>query len=130
MLNIVCTFEDGKWFTFVLPRKTFRPWQYTAEGDQQLLVSPATVEMCGIFITPIEAHFEKITKMWKAYWSGHFHFVLNDINRIVRFRNFENRKTLFSQCFRYFPGTMPFLPYRPNSNAHSEYKIYSPFHYD
>jgi ATP adenylyltransferase/5',5'''-P-1,P-4-tetraphosphate phosphorylase II len=62
MLNIVCTFEDGKWFTFVLPRKAFRPWQYTAEGDQQLLVSPATVEMCGIFITPIEAHFEKITK--------------------------------------------------------------------
>ena len=62
MLNIVCTFEDGKWFTFVLPRKTFRPWQYTAESDQQLLVSPATVEMCGIFITPIEAHFEKITK--------------------------------------------------------------------
>ena len=62
MLNIVCTFEDGKWFTFVLPRKTFRPWQYTAEGDQQLLVSPATVEICGIFITPIEAHFEKITK--------------------------------------------------------------------
>jgi len=62
MLNIVCTFEDGKWFTFVLPRKTFRPWQYTADGEQQLLVSPATVEMCGVFITPIEAHFEKITK--------------------------------------------------------------------
>ena len=62
MLNIVCTFEDGKWFTFVLPRKAFRPWQYTAEADQQLLVSPATVEMCGIFITPIEAHFDKITK--------------------------------------------------------------------
>jgi len=62
MLNIVCTFEDGKWFTFVLPRKSFRPWQYTAEGEQQLLVSPATVEMCGIFITPIESHFERITK--------------------------------------------------------------------
>ncbi|HJV77653.1 MAG TPA: DUF4922 domain-containing protein [Paludibacter sp.] len=62
MLNIVCTFEDGKWFTFVLPRAAFRPWQYTAEGEQQLLVSPATVEMCGIFITPIESHFERITK--------------------------------------------------------------------
>jgi len=62
MLNIVCTFEDGKWFTFVLPRKAFRPWQYTAEDYQQLLVSPATVEMCGIFITPIESHFERITK--------------------------------------------------------------------
>jgi ATP adenylyltransferase/5',5'''-P-1,P-4-tetraphosphate phosphorylase II len=62
MMNIVCTFEAGKWFTFVLPRKVFRPWQYTAEGDKQLLVSPATVEMCGVFITPIESHFERITK--------------------------------------------------------------------
>lgn len=62
MMNIVCTYENGKWFTFVLPRKAFRPWQYTAEGDKQILVSPATVEMCGIFITPIESHFERITK--------------------------------------------------------------------
>ena len=62
MMNIVCTYESGKWFTFVLPRKAFRPWQYSAEADRQLLVSPATVEMCGIFITPIESHFERITK--------------------------------------------------------------------
>jgi ATP adenylyltransferase/5',5'''-P-1,P-4-tetraphosphate phosphorylase II len=62
LMNIVCTFDSGKWFTFVLPRKAFRPWQYTAEADQQLLISPATVEMCGIFITPVESHFEKITK--------------------------------------------------------------------
>ena len=62
MMNVVCTFEDGIWYTFVLPRKEFRPWQFTAEGDQQLMVSPATVEMCGIFITPIEQHFEKNNK--------------------------------------------------------------------
>ncbi len=62
MMNIVCLFENNKWLVFVLPRKAFRPWQYTAEGDKQLLVSPATVEMCGIFITPIESHFERITK--------------------------------------------------------------------
>jgi ATP adenylyltransferase/5',5'''-P-1,P-4-tetraphosphate phosphorylase II len=62
MMNIVCTFEAGKWFTFVLPRKAFRPWQYTAKGDRQLMVSPATVEMCGIFITPIKSHFERITR--------------------------------------------------------------------
>ena len=62
LMNIVCWFENNKWYTFVLPRKAFRTWQYTAEGDKQLLVSPATVEMCGIFITPIESHFERITK--------------------------------------------------------------------
>jgi ATP adenylyltransferase/5',5'''-P-1,P-4-tetraphosphate phosphorylase II len=62
LMNIVCVFENGKWFVFVLPRKTFRPWQYTADSDRQLLVSPATVEMCGVFITPIESHFKRITK--------------------------------------------------------------------
>ncbi|MFZ4725547.1 MAG: DUF4922 domain-containing protein, partial [Paludibacter sp.] len=62
MMNIVCNYENEKWFTFILPRKAFRPWQYNAEGDQQLMVSPATVEMCGIFITPLESHFDRITK--------------------------------------------------------------------
>ena len=62
MMNIICNFENGKWYTFVLPRATFRPWQYTAKDDNQLLISPATVEMSGIFITPIESHFERITK--------------------------------------------------------------------
>ena len=62
MMNIVCSFEDEKWLTFILPRAAFRPWQYSVEGDGQLLVSPATVEMSGIFITPIENHFERITK--------------------------------------------------------------------
>jgi ATP adenylyltransferase/5',5'''-P-1,P-4-tetraphosphate phosphorylase II len=62
MMNIVCSFEDGIWYTFIIPRAIFRPWQYTAVGDQQLLISPAAVEMSGIFITPIESHFERITK--------------------------------------------------------------------
>lgn len=62
LMNVVCLYEDQKWYIWVLPRKAFRPWQYTAEGDKQLLVSPATVEMCGIFITPIAEHFERITK--------------------------------------------------------------------
>ena len=54
--------EDGKWYLFVIPRGAFRPWQYTAEGDEQLLVSPATVEVSGLFITPVKEHFERIRK--------------------------------------------------------------------
>ena len=75
MMNIVCNYEKGKWFTYVLPRKAFRPWQYTAKGDQQLMVSPATVEMSGIFITPVESHFERITQ--------------NDIRDILKQVSFE-----------------------------------------
>jgi len=62
LMNIVCSYEDGIWYTFIFPRSAFRPWQYTAEGDQQLLVSPATVEMSGIFITPVEEHFNRISQ--------------------------------------------------------------------
>ena len=62
LMNIVCSYEDGIWYTFIFPRAAFRPWQYTAEGDRQLMVSPATVELSGIFITPIESHFNRITK--------------------------------------------------------------------
>jgi len=62
MMNVVCSYEDGIWYTFIFPRAAFRPWQYTAPGDAQLMVSPATVEMSGVFITPIESHFERITK--------------------------------------------------------------------
>ena len=62
MMNIVCSFEDNIWYTYLFPRKAFRPWQYTAEGANRLMISPATVELSGIFITPIESHFERITK--------------------------------------------------------------------
>ncbi len=62
MMNIVCNYENGIWYTFLFPRKEFRPWQYyTKEAEKQLLVSPATVEMSGIFITPVQEHFEKIS---------------------------------------------------------------------
>ena len=62
MMNVVCLYREGKWYLFVIPRGAFRPWQYTAEGDKQLLVSPATVEVSGLFITPVKEHFERITK--------------------------------------------------------------------
>lgn len=62
MMNIICNYVSDKWFVFVLPRKTFRPWQYSANENEKLLISPATVELGGIFITPVESHFNKITK--------------------------------------------------------------------
>lgn len=63
LMNIVCSFENNKWYVFILPRENFRPWQYySTDTNKQLLVSPATVEMSGIFITPIETHFNRIDR--------------------------------------------------------------------
>jgi hypothetical protein len=62
-MNIVANYENGKYHVFVFPRKAFRPYQYFAENEEdRLLISPGTVEMSGILITPLKQDFEKITK--------------------------------------------------------------------
>lgn len=62
MMNLVACCEQECIYLFVLPRRAFRPWQYAAENpENQLLVSPAAVEMAGVFVTPNPAHFAKIT---------------------------------------------------------------------
>ncbi len=62
MMNVVSYYENSTWHVLVLPRRAFRPWQYSAEKDsERLLVSPGTAEMCGVVITPIEEHFERMS---------------------------------------------------------------------
>lgn len=61
MMNVIGFRENKKWITFVLPRSAFRPSQFYAPADQQLLISPAAIEMAGILITPVEEHFNKLT---------------------------------------------------------------------
>ena len=54
-------YEDEKWIVCVFPREKHRPACYTAEGDANLLSSPASVDLGGVFITPVEKDFLKIT---------------------------------------------------------------------
>ena len=61
MLNILCWSEEGKWKVAVFPRRKHRPACYSAEGDANILISPASVDMGGVFITPLEKDFKKIT---------------------------------------------------------------------
>ena len=61
MLNLLALYEEGQWVLFVFPRKKHRPSCYTAEGEANILLSPASVDMGGVFITPLEKDFNKIT---------------------------------------------------------------------
>ena len=61
MMNVLAMYEADKWVVFVFPREKHRPSCYTAEGDAQILSSPASVDLGGVFITPIEKDFNKIT---------------------------------------------------------------------
>lgn len=61
MMNLITWKEGRRWITCLFPRAKHRPSCYLAEGDKNLLISPASVDMGGVFITPLEKDFIKIT---------------------------------------------------------------------
>ena len=61
MMNVVCSYQNDQWQLLLMPRMAFRPVQYGSDEVSELLISPATVEMGGVIITPIKAHFDRVT---------------------------------------------------------------------
>lgn len=62
MMNVAIWVDDDNIsYTCIFLRKELRPSCFYAEGDDNILISPATVEMAGLFITPLEKDFEKVT---------------------------------------------------------------------
>lgn len=66
MLNLLswAVKENGatKYVSLVYLREKHRPSHYFAEGDANILLSPASVDMGGVFITPLEKDFNKISE--------------------------------------------------------------------
>jgi hypothetical protein len=62
MMNLLCWWEAGKWILCVFPRAKHRPDCYFAEGADRLLISPASVDLGGVFILPVEADYQRITE--------------------------------------------------------------------
>ena len=61
MINMLSYYDQG-WLVLLFPRDKHRPWQYFEEGEKNILLSPASVDMGGTLITPLEKDFEKITR--------------------------------------------------------------------
>lgn len=61
MLNIICYATVNEWVMHIFPRIKHRPTQFFAEGEKQLLISPASVDFGGVFITPRLEDYEKIS---------------------------------------------------------------------
>jgi len=58
MINIAAFYEQGAFTLFLFPRGKHRP---SAFHSGELTVSPASIDLCGIFVAPVEKDFEKIT---------------------------------------------------------------------
>jgi hypothetical protein len=61
MINMLSYYKDG-WQVLLFPRDKHRPWQYFEEGEKNILLSPASVDMGGSLITPLEKDFLKISR--------------------------------------------------------------------
>lgn len=69
-INLLTWVNHGEWIICLFPRESSRPSCYYAEENDKILISPATVEMSGLFITPLESDFLKVTakdlqKIWQ-----------------------------------------------------------------
>jgi hypothetical protein len=62
MVNVLCSWDKGKWTIHLFPRKAHRPTQFFATGRDQLLISPGSVDLGGVFVTPRKEDFDKITQ--------------------------------------------------------------------
>lgn len=52
---------DFEYLVVVFPRKKHRPDCYAAEGDAQYIISPGSIDMAGLLITPRETDYERLT---------------------------------------------------------------------
>ena len=60
-INLLTWVNQEEWIICLFPRESSRPSCYYAEENDKILISPATVEMSGLFITPLESDFLKVT---------------------------------------------------------------------
>jgi len=57
MINVAGWFKEGEWSVFVFPRGKHRPAVY---HTGELTVSPATIDLCGVFVVPKPEDFARI----------------------------------------------------------------------
>lgn len=64
MMNIISFYipDTNRWRVLFIPRGKHRPSYYFLEGDEKLLLSPASVDYGGILITPLEKDFKRLSE--------------------------------------------------------------------
>lgn len=60
MVNTLCSYSGGRWRAILFPRSRHRPSFFFRHGEEQIMVSPALVDMGGLIVTPMEKDFERM----------------------------------------------------------------------
>jgi len=60
LVNVICSHGDEGFRTIFFLRRSHRPSHYFREGDEQILISPAAVDIGGLVVTPHERDFNRV----------------------------------------------------------------------
>ena len=63
MLNLLCWKTHQTFYLVAFPRKLHRPAQFYAQGDAHILLSPGAIDLAGVWITPLEKDFDKLSPL-------------------------------------------------------------------
>lgn len=61
MLNILVIYDNGNYEVTIFLRKKHRPDRFYSENEDNLIISPASIDLAGVLITPRKEDFEKIS---------------------------------------------------------------------
>ena len=61
MMNIVSWRHESDYYSVVFLREKHRPDCYYQSGDEQFIISPGALDMAGLFVTPRQEDFERLT---------------------------------------------------------------------
>lgn len=59
-VNILCQYNSPQWRIILFLRRKHRPEVFFKEGDEKILISPASVDMGGLIVTPVEKDFRTV----------------------------------------------------------------------
>jgi hypothetical protein len=59
-INLLCQYQTPQWRVILFPRRKHRPDVFFKEGDEKVLISPASVDMGGLIVTPVEKDFRTV----------------------------------------------------------------------
>ncbi len=60
-MNVLAWFDAGRFKIVIFPRAKHRPDFYFAEGDAKILLSPASVDLGGLCIMPVERDYHRLS---------------------------------------------------------------------
>jgi hypothetical protein len=59
-INVICNYSTPQWRVILFPRRKHRPEVFFKKGDDKVVISPASVDMGGLIITPVEKDFNSV----------------------------------------------------------------------